>query len=143
MPHRRYKAPQDEGAPAPEAILEAQGRLACASAWVNIARTYLEQYQPNAPFGTRMEGLIVRLTVAVGHLSGKPHTAASLARYLHAPRTTVLRALNRHIALGNVVRRGRCYFLNPEGMNSPSALATHHKVMGFARRAQAQLSRDN
>jgi DNA-binding IclR family transcriptional regulator len=91
------------------------------------------------PFGVRMEGLVVGLSVAVGHLEGKAHTVASLARFLNAPRTTVIRALNLRIAAGTVVRRGTRYYLNVERMNSPSAMDTHDKVTRILRKTQRQL----
>ena len=77
---------------------------------------------------------------AIGHLDGKPFSAAKLAAYLACPRTSVLRRLDALAKMQIIVRRGTRYFLNEPRFKSDSAIKSHDKVRRIVLKAAGQLS---
>ena len=96
---------------------------------------------PDEPFGSRVETLAVGCCVPLGTLENKPFSVAKIAAYMHIPRNTVTRRLERLIQhWGIIERRGRHYYLRPEVANRPRALASYREVRRAIQRAVAELS---
>jgi predicted transcriptional regulator len=65
------------------------------------------------PRGDDDATVLLFMAVALGHAEGKPMGASKLAQYLHTPRTTVLRKLDRLMELGLVVKQGHNFLIVP------------------------------
>lgn len=121
-------------------VLKAKERLTLCRMFVDVAREAHLEYMPKLAFGSRLETLVVGVCVAIGHLDGKPFSAAKLAAYLDCPRTSVLRRLNVLAKMQIIVRRGTRYFLNEPRVNSDRAIKSHDKVSRIVLKAAGQLS---
>jgi hypothetical protein len=121
-------------------VLKAEERLTLCRMFVEVAREAHLEYMPKLAFGSRLETLVVGVCVAIGHLDGKPFSAAKLAAYLACPRTSVLRRLDALAKMQIIVRRGTRYFINEQRFNSDSALKSHDKVRRIVLKAAGQLS---
>jgi DNA-binding IclR family transcriptional regulator len=74
-------------------------------------------------------------------LENKPFSVAKIAAYMHIPRNTVTRMLDRLVQHWGVIeRRGRHYYLRPEIANMPHVLAGYHEVRRTIQRAVDELS---
>src|SRR5262249_62323335 len=86
---------------------------------VDIMRTVHGAYAPvTEPFGTRLETFFIAACVAIGDIEGKPFSIAKIASYMHVPRTTVIRRLDRLQSWGLIDRQGRHYYLHEKTLNS-------------------------
>ena len=79
--------------------------------------------------------------VALGSLENKPFSVTKIAAYMHMPRNTVTRRLERLVQHWGVIeRRGKSYYLRPEVANMPDALASYREVRRAIQRAVKELS---
>jgi hypothetical protein len=122
------------------AMLKARGRLTLCRMFVDVARETHREYMPKLAFGSRLETLVVGVCVAIGHLEGKPFSAAKLAAYLDCPRTSVIRRLDALAKMQIIVRRGTRYYLNEPRVNSDSAIKSHDRIRRIVLKAAEQLS---
>jgi hypothetical protein len=119
----------------------AQDRLALCRMFVDVAREAHREYMPKLAFGSRLETLVVGVCVAIGHLDGKPFSAAKLAAFLDCPRTSVIRRLNALAKMEIILRRGTRYYLNEPRVNSDSAIKSHDRARRIVLKAARQLSK--
>ena len=122
-------------------LRHANDRLLMCNLFLEITRAVHAAYLPDRQFGTCFETLYVAVGVAIGHIDGRPFTAAKLAVFLDSPRTTVMRRLDELAEAGVVVRDGRHYCMNRVIANSPAALQCHRKVRKLVERAVELLSK--
>ena len=84
-----------------EKIKYASQRWVICRMVIDILRTIHSGYAPKSePFGSRLEGLLICLCIAIGDLDGRPFSCSKIAHYMQMPRTTVLRKLERLRKLG-------------------------------------------
>jgi hypothetical protein len=121
-------------------VLKAQQRLTLYRMFVDVARATHRDYMPKLAFGSRLETLVVGVGVAIGHLDGKPFSAAKLAAYLDCPRTSVIRRLDALKKMKIIVRRGTRYYLNDARVNADSAIKSYDAVRRTVLKAARQLS---
>src|SRR5262245_39487486 len=121
-------------------VLKARERLTLCCMFVDVAREAHREYMPKLAFGSRLETLVVGVCVAIGHLDGKPFSAAKLAAYLDCPRTSVIRRLDALAKMQLIVRRGTRYYLNEPRVNSDSAIKSHDTVRRIVLKTAEQLS---
>ena len=122
-------------------VQQAADRLLMCHLFLEITREIHRAYMPDRQFGTCFETLYVAVGVAIGHIDGKPFTAAKLAVFLDSPRTSTQRRLDELAAAGVVVRDGSHYCMNKDVANSHEALQCHLKVRKLVERAAGLLSK--
>ena len=77
-------------------IKKARQRLVLFRLMIDMMRTVHGAYAPASErFGTRLETFFIALCVTLGDIDGKPSSVVKIASYVRAPRTTVIRRLNR------------------------------------------------
>src|SRR5262249_24962839 len=121
-------------------VLKAKERLTLCRMFVDVAREAHLEYMPKLAFGSRLETLLLVVSLAIGHLDAKPFSAAKLAAYLDCPRTSVIRRLDVHSRMEIIVRRGTRYYLNEPRVNSDSAINSYDKVRRIVLKAAGKLS---
>src|SRR6516164_5192436 len=110
-------------------IRNARQRLVLCRLMIDIMRTVHGAYAPvTESFGTRLETAFVGLCVAVGDMEGKPFSVAKIATYMHVPRTTVIRRLDRLASWGVIDRRGHRYYVNEKTINSLVGMGNYRQV---------------
>jgi hypothetical protein len=96
---------------------------------IDILRTVHGTYAPpDEPFGTRIETFFIAACVAIGDIEGKPFSVAKIAAYMHVPRTTVIRRLNRLQSWGLIDHRGRHYYMHDKTVNSLISMRSYQQV---------------
>jgi hypothetical protein len=122
-------------------IGRAQQRLVICRALFDIFRTMHEAYvPPSEPFGTRLETGFIGLCVALGDYEDRPFSVSKIAAYMHVPRTTVIRRLDRLQRWGVIGRRGHRYYLNEKKLNSIVGMGSYGRVRLILSRATEELS---
>src|SRR6516225_12405281 len=122
-------------------IKNAPQRLVLCRLMIDIMRNLHVTYAPSTePFGSRLETAFVGLCVAVGDMEGKPFSVAKIATYMHVPRTTVIRRLDRLTSWGVIDRRGRRYHLNEKTVNSLMGMRCYQRVRGILSKATEELA---
>jgi hypothetical protein len=117
-----------------------QRRVICRMV-IDILRTIHSGYAPKSePFGSRLEGLLICLCIAIGDLDGRPFSCSKIAHYMQMPRTTVLRKLERLRKLGAIQRRGHHYYIRRETLNSPLGLRSYQTNRRLLSKAMSELS---
>ena len=122
------------------ALLKPEERFALAQMCIDLARATRRGFAPQEPFGNKMETFYVGLCVLMGHIEDKPFTVSKLAKYLEAPRTTMVRRLEQLIEFGVVERRGNRYFINEAVANTKQAMDLHSAMVRMVKQTAAQLS---
>lgn len=108
---------------------------------INLMRTVHGAYAPvGEPFGTRLETFFIAACVAVGDIEGKPFSVAKIAAYMHVPRTTVIRRLNRLQNWNLIYREGRHYYLREKTLNSLIGMRSYQQVTRILREATEELT---
>lgn len=108
---------------------------------IDLLRTLHGSYAPpGEPFGTRVETFFIAACVAIGDIEGKPFSVAKIAAYMHAPRTTVIRRLNRLQSWGVIDRRGRHFYLREKTLNSLIGMQSYQQVRRILSKAIEELS---
>jgi DNA-binding IclR family transcriptional regulator len=86
---------------------------------IDIMRNLHGAYAPaSEPFGSRLETFFIGLCVALGELDERPFSVGKIAAYMHVPRTTVIRRLDRLRSWGLVHRQGQRYLMDKKALNS-------------------------
>src|SRR6202007_939274 len=89
-------------------IKAAGQRMVLCRLMIDMMRSVHGAYAPaSEPFGTRLETFFIGLCVTLGDIEGKPFSVAKIAAYMRAPRTTVIRRLDRLQSWGLIYRQGR------------------------------------
>jgi hypothetical protein len=115
--------------------------LALCRLIINLMRTVHGAYAPvGEPFGTRLETFFIAACVAVGDIEGKPFSVAKIAAYMHVPRTTVIRRLNRLQNWNLIYREGRHYYLREKTLNSFIGMRSYQQVTRILREATEELT---
>ncbi len=112
----------------------ARERLVIARLVVALMRARASYYYPELGLAASYELQLVATAVFIGHASRRPMGASEIARFVGMPRPTALRRLGDLIRRGIVVRKGRIYCINPEGVNGPKVAGV---VRGNIRRIRA------
>jgi len=108
---------------------------------IDIMRTVHGAYAPvSEPFGSRLETFFVGLCVALGDIDGKPFSVAKIAAYMHMPRTTVKRKLDRLQGWGLIDRRGRYYYTHEKTLNSLIGIRSYEQVRRILSKATQELT---
>ena len=122
-------------------IKKARQRLVLCRLMMDIMRTVHGTYAPvSEPFGPRLETLFVGLCVAIGDMEGKPFSVAKIAAYMHVPRTTVIRRLDRLQSWGLIERRGRHYYMHEKTLNALISMRSYQQVRHFLSKAIDELT---
>src|SRR5262249_42073034 len=106
--------------------------LRCSS-WILISRSSIGRRLTQCGRNQRLGG-------DIGHLDGKPFSAAKLAAYLACPRTSALRRLDALAKMQIIERRGTRYYLHEQRFNSDTAIKSHDRVRRIVLKAARQLS---
>jgi hypothetical protein len=86
------------------------------------------------PRGDDDTTVLLFLAVSIGHAEGNPMNATKLAHFIHIPRTTVLRKLDRLIKLGLVVKHdGHSFVIAPHRARTVTA-GRHARYVKMIRR---------
>ena len=121
-------------------IKNAPQRLVLCRLMIDIMRNLHVTYAPSTePFGSRLETAFVGLCVAVGDMEGKPFSVAKIASYMHVPRTTVIRRLDRLASWGVIDRRGHRYYVNEKTVNSLVGMGCYRQVRHILATATEEL----
>jgi len=122
-------------------IKKARQRLVLCRLMIDIMRTVHGAYAPvSEPFGSRLETFFVGLCVALGDIDGKPFSVAKIAAYMHMPRTTVKRKLDRLQGWGLIDRRGRYYYTHEKTLNSLIGIRSYEQVRRILSKATQELT---
>ena len=122
-------------------IKKAQQRMVLCRLMIDIMRTVHGAYAPvSEPFGTRLETFFIGLCVALGDSDGKPFSVAKIAAYMHMPRTTVIRRLDRLQSWDLVERRGRHYYIRQKTVNSFIGIRSYEQVRRILSKAIQELT---
>ena len=122
-------------------IKNAPQRLVLCRLMIDIMRNLHVTYAPSTePFGSRLETAFVGLCVAVGDMEGKPFSVAKIASYMHVPRTTVIRRLDRLTSWGVIDRRGHRYYVNEKTVNSLVGMGNYRQVRQALTKATDELA---
>lgn len=122
-------------------IAKGPQRLALCRLIINLMRTVHGAYAPvGEPFGTRLETFFIAACVAVGDIEGKPFSVAKIAAYMHVPRTTVIRRLNRLQNWNLIYREGRHYYVREKTLNSLIGMRSYQQVTRILREATEELT---
>jgi len=122
-------------------IKKARQRLVLCRLMIDIMRTVHGAYAPvSESFGSRLETFFVGLCVALGDIDGKPFSVAKIAAYMHMPRTTVKRKLDRLQGWGLIDRRGRYYYTHEKTLNSLIGIRSYEQVRRILSKATQELT---
>ena len=122
-------------------VKKARQRMVLCRLAIDIMRTLHGAYAPaSEPFGTRLETAFIGLCVALGDTQDRPFSVAKIATYMHVPRTTVIRRLDRLTSWGVIDRRGRRYHLNEKTVNSLMGMRCYQRVRGILSKATEELA---
>jgi hypothetical protein len=122
-------------------IKKTRQRLVLCRLMMDIMRTVHGTYAPvSEPFGPRLETFFVGLCVAIGDMEGKPFSVAKIAAYMHVPRTTVIRRLDRLQSWGLIERRGRHYYMHEKTLNALISMRSYQQVRRFLSKAIDELT---
>jgi DNA-binding IclR family transcriptional regulator len=72
--------------------------------------------------------LFIAACVAIADIEGKPFSVAKIAAYMHVPRTTVIRRLNRLQSWGLIDHRGLHYYMQEKTVNSLISMRSYQQV---------------
>jgi DNA-binding IclR family transcriptional regulator len=95
---------------------------------------------PGEPFGTRLETVFVGLCVLLGHIEDRPFSVSKIASYMHLPRATVMRRLNRLHSWGLIERHGHRYYMQEKALNSFLGMRSYNQIRRLLSKAVAELS---
>jgi DNA-binding IclR family transcriptional regulator len=73
-------------------------------------------------------------------MEGKPFSVAKIATYMHVPRTTVIRRLDRLASWGVIDRRGHRYYVNENTINSLVGMGNYRQVRQVLAKATEELA---
>jgi biotin operon repressor len=122
-------------------LKKARQRLVLCRLMIDIMRIVHGAYAPAAePFGARLEIFFIGLCVALGDIEGRPFSVAKIATYMHVPRTTVIRRLDRLESWGLIVRKGRYYYALEKTLNSLIGMRSYQQVRRTLSKAAAELT---
>ena len=122
-------------------IKKARQRLLLCRLMIDMMRTVHGAYAPASErFGTRLETFFIALCVALGEIDGKPSSVAKIASYVRAPRTTVIRRLNRLQSWGLIDRQGRRYYIRQKTLNSLIGMPSYEQVRHILSKATQELT---
>jgi hypothetical protein len=122
-------------------IEKARHRLVLCRLMMDIMRSVHGTYAPvSEPFGPRLETFFVGVCVAIGDMEGKPFSVAKIAAYMHVPRTTVIRRLDRLQSWGVIDRRGRHYHMHEKTLNALIGMRNYQQVRRFLSKATDELT---
>src|SRR4051794_24198432 len=121
-------------------IRAARQRLVLCRLMVDIMRSLHGTYAPaGESFGGRLETLFVGLCVALGEIDGRPFSVTKIAAYMHMPRTTVIRRLNRLEKWGLIRRHGRRYQMQEQALNSLLGMRSYQHIRRLLKKAATEL----
>jgi len=122
-------------------VKKARQRLVLCRLMIDMMRSVHGAYAPaSEPFGTRLETFFIGLCVALGDFDGKPFSVAKIAAYMHMPRTTVIRRLDRLQSWDLVERRGRHYYIREKTVNSFIGIRSYEQVRRILSKAIQELT---
>jgi biotin operon repressor len=122
-------------------LKKARQRLVLCRLMIDIMRVVHGAYAPaTEPFGARLEIFFIGLCVALGDIEERPFSVAKIATYMHVPRTTVIRRLNRLQSWGLIVRKGRYYYAMEKTLNSLIGMRSYQQVRRTLSKAAAELT---
>lgn len=108
---------------------------------IDTMRSLHGAYVPTGErFGTRIETLFVGLCVLLGQIEGKPFSITKIAAYMHVPRTTAMRRLNRLRSWGLIYQQGRRYYVHEHALNSVLGMGSYQKVRRINSKAAEELT---
>jgi DNA-binding MarR family transcriptional regulator len=107
---------------------------------IDIMRNLHAAYAPpGEPFGTRLESFFIGLCVAVGDFEDKRFSVSKIAAYMHVPRTTVVRRLDRLRSWGLVHRVGNRYRMDEKLLNSLLGMRSYRQIRRLLAKATKEL----
>jgi DNA-binding transcriptional ArsR family regulator len=80
------------------------------------------------------------ICAALGQMEGRPFSIAKIAVYMHVPRATVMRRLDRLESWGLVYRYGRHYLLQDKALNSFIGMRSYQQIRRLLRNADEELT---
>lgn len=98
-------------------------RLVIAEMVLAIMKARARHYYPELGIASSYDLQLLATAVFIGHMAKRPMGASSIARMAGMPRATALRRLDVLIQRGLVLKKGRIYSINPEGVNGPQMAA--------------------
>jgi DNA-binding IclR family transcriptional regulator len=108
---------------------------------IDIMRSLHGAYAPaSESFGGRLETLFVGLCVALGEIEEKPFSVTKIAAYMHMPRTTVIRRLDRLRSWGLIYRQGRRYYMHDKALNSLLGMRSYQQIRRLIDKATRELT---
>jgi biotin operon repressor len=122
-------------------ISAARQRLVLCRLMMDIMRNLHGAYAPSTePFGSRLETFFIGLCIAIGDFEEKPFSVAKIAAYMHVPRTTVIRRLDRLRTWGLVHRRGQRYYMDKKALNSLLGIRSYRHIRKLLDKAASELT---
>ncbi|MBR0793787.1 hypothetical protein JQ615_00095 [Bradyrhizobium jicamae] len=122
-------------------IRAARQRLVLCRLMIDIMRNLHGAYAPaSEPFGSRLETFFIALCLALGQFEEKPFSVSKVAAFMHVPRTTVLRRLERLRTWGLVHQEGRHYYIDEKALNSLLGMRSYQRIRRLLEKAASELT---
>jgi biotin operon repressor len=123
------------------AVTAERQRLVLCRLMIDIMRNLHGAYAPaSEPFGSRLETFFIGLCVALGDFEDKPFSVSKVAAYMHVPRTTVLRRLDRLRSWGLIHRMGNRYRMDSKALNSLLGIRSYRTIRRLLDKANRDLT---